>query len=167
MAHSEKTNTFARTHCDVNRWFSVANLLVILWRECWTVFLKADLDFPCWVGYEDALFFLPLLLNVATWRQTEANINTERHAVLMRKARGKGLQLHLSDSGNRFAVTLNGTNLPSLATRFQFRPLCGVKMTQLIRACWVLFTHRVEWRMLWFTNKLPAGLQQTSTFMIR
>lgn len=79
----------------------------------------------------------------------------------MRKAQGKGtgkgLQLHLSDSGNRFAVTLNGTNLPSLATRFQFRPLCGVKMTLLIRACWVLFTHRVEWRMLGFTKILRAA----------
>lgn len=65
----------------------VANLLVILWRECWTVFLKADLDFLAeFVVSTYHFIFLLLLLNVATWQQTEANINAKSYATLMKKA---------------------------------------------------------------------------------
>lgn len=48
----------------------------------------------------------------------------------------------------RFAVTLNGISYQALAKKFQFRTLCGVNMTLLIRACWLLCTQSVAEKML-------------------
>lgn len=63
--------------------------------------MKADLDsLVLFVVRRCCLIFLPVLLAVATGRQTEANINTKFRAILMRKVQGKGTgkvsQLHSS-----------------------------------------------------------------------